>query len=58
LRYARGMEKKTADTFVDMYVNERTVDLGPDGRESIEFFLRRAEESGYIPAIPRIDFVM
>jgi 5,8-dihydroxy-2-naphthoate synthase len=57
LRYARGMEKKTADTFVGMYVNERTVDLGPDGRESIELFLRRAEESGYIPAIPKIDFV-
>lgn len=58
LRYARGMEKKTADTFVGMYVNERTVDLGPDGRESIEFFLRRAEESGYVPAVQKIDFVM
>ena len=58
LRYSRGMEKKTADAFVGMYVNDRTVDLGPDGRESIELFLRRAEESGYIPAIPKIDFVM
>jgi predicted solute-binding protein len=41
-----------------MYVNERTLDLGPDGRESIELFLRQAEDSGYIPKIPKIDFVM
>jgi 5,8-dihydroxy-2-naphthoate synthase len=58
LRYARGMETKTADTFVGMYVNERTLDLAPDGRESIELFLRQAEDSGYIPKIPKIDFVM
>jgi len=57
LRYARGMETKTADTFVRMYVNERTVDLGPDGRASIELFLQRAEDAGYVPKIPKIDFV-
>ncbi len=58
LRYARGMESATADRFVGMYVNERTVDLGPDGRASIEHFLTRAEDSGYIPKLPKIDFVM
>lgn len=58
LRYARGMEASTADTFVGMYVNERTLDLGADGRASIEYFLQRAEDSGYIPKLPKIDFVM
>ncbi len=58
LRYARGMEATTADTFVGMYVNERTVDLGPDGRASIEHFLQRAEDSGYVPKLPKLDFVM
>ena len=58
LRYARGMEQKTADTFVGMYVNERTLDLGPDGRASIELFLQRAEGSGYVPKLPKLDFVM
>ncbi len=58
LRYARGMRSETADTFVGMYVNERTLDLGPDGRASIELFLRRAQDAGLIPALPPIDFVM
>ncbi|MDQ6768154.1 MAG: ABC transporter substrate-binding protein [Candidatus Eremiobacteraeota bacterium] len=58
LRYARDMEPKTADTFVGMYVNERTVDLGADGRASIQYFLQRAEDSGYVPKLPKIDFIM
>jgi len=58
LQYSRGMKKETADTFVGMYVNERTVDLGPDGRASIEHFLQRAEDAALIPALPTIDFVM
>jgi 1,4-dihydroxy-6-naphthoate synthase len=58
LRYARGMRTETADKFVGMYVNERTVDLGPDGRASIELFLRRAEEARLVPPLPPIDFVM
>jgi 1,4-dihydroxy-6-naphthoate synthase len=57
LRYARGMETKTADTFVGMYVNERTVDLGPDGRASIEHFLQRAQDADLVPKIGRIDFI-
>ncbi len=58
LQYARGMKKETADTFIGMYVNQRTVDLGPDGRASIEHFLQRAEDAALIPALPAIDFVM
>jgi 1,4-dihydroxy-6-naphthoate synthase len=58
LRYARGMREDTADRFVGMYVNERTIDLGPDGRASIELFLQRAQDAGFIPPLPPIDFVM
>ena len=58
LRYARGMETSTADTFVGMYVNKRTVDLGDDGRESIRRFLRLGAEAGIVPAVEDIDFVM
>ena len=57
LRYARGMEPKTADTFVGMYVNRRTVDLGKEGRASIRLFLERGARAGIAPAIPSIDFV-
>jgi 1,4-dihydroxy-6-naphthoate synthase len=58
LRYARGMETSTADTFVGMYVNRRTVDLGEDGRKSIRLFLRLGAQAGIIPAVPDIDFVL
>ena len=57
LRYARGMETKTADTFVGMYVNRRTVDLGDEGRASIGLFLKRGAQAGYIPRVPKLDFV-
>lgn len=57
LRYARGMRTETADAFVGMYVNERTVDLGSDGRKSIQLFLDMAAEKGLIPAVGRVDFV-
>jgi 1,4-dihydroxy-6-naphthoate synthase len=52
------METSTADTFVGMYVNRRTVDLGEDGRKSIRLFLQRGAEAGIIPAVPDIDFVL
>jgi 1,4-dihydroxy-6-naphthoate synthase len=58
LRYARGMETSTADTFVGMYVNRRTVDLGDDGRASIRLFLKQGVEAGIVPAVREIDFVM
>ena len=58
LRYARGMEIQTADTFVGMYVNQRTLDLGADGRKSIRVFLERGAAAGVIPRVPEIDFVM
>ena len=57
LRYARGMEVKTADTFVGMYVNRRTLDLGEDGRASIKLFLARGAQAGIISAVPSIDFI-
>ena len=57
LRYARGMERTTADTFVAMYVNRRTLDLGVEGRRSIRLFLERGARAGIIPQLPEIDFV-
>lgn len=57
LRYARGMETETADTFVGMYVNRRTVDLGDDGRKSIRLFLERGAAAGIVPNVGAIDFI-
>jgi 1,4-dihydroxy-6-naphthoate synthase len=51
------METSTADTFVGMYVNRRTVDLGDDGRKSIRLFLQLGAEAGIVPKIGDLDFV-
>jgi 1,4-dihydroxy-6-naphthoate synthase len=57
MQYARGLETATADTFVGMYVNDWTVDMGERGKESIRLFLGRAAERGYIPQGISVDFI-
>jgi 1,4-dihydroxy-6-naphthoate synthase len=57
LRYARGLDRATADRFVGMYVNQRTVDYGERGRQAVRLFLERAHRAGLIPRVPRLDFV-
>jgi 5,8-dihydroxy-2-naphthoate synthase len=57
MQFARDMEKGVADTFVGMYVNDWTVDLGEAGKRSIRLFLGEAEEKGLIPAVGDVEFV-
>lgn len=57
LSFGRGLTHTEADTFVQMYVNERTVDIGEEGRKSIELFLRRGYELKIIPQQVHADFV-
>ena len=35
MQFARDVDPQLADKFVGMYVNERTLDYGPDGREAV-----------------------
>jgi 1,4-dihydroxy-6-naphthoate synthase len=39
-----------------MYVNERTLDYGPDGKEAIRRLLETGYRAGIIPIEPRVDF--
>ena len=48
---------RLASRFVSMYVNERTLDYGPDGREAIRKLLELGHERGIIPIAPQVDFV-
>jgi 1,4-dihydroxy-6-naphthoate synthase len=57
MQFARDMEAKTADTFVGMYVNDWTVDMGEAGKRSIRLFLERGAESGLIPPFGDVEFV-
>jgi 1,4-dihydroxy-6-naphthoate synthase len=57
MQFARDLDTQSADKFVGMYVNERTVDYGEDGREAIRRLLDMGFKQGIIPHEPKIDFV-
>ncbi len=57
MQFARELDSRTASRFVSMYVNERTLDYGADGREAIRKLLELGHERGIIPIAPRVDFV-
>ena len=40
--FGRGIDRETADRFVEMYVNERTTGYGEEGRRAVEELFRRA----------------
>jgi 1,4-dihydroxy-6-naphthoate synthase len=55
-RYGRGLDGATADRFVDMYVNELTLDIGDEGRQAVSELLARAQAAGLAGEV-RLDFV-
>jgi 1,4-dihydroxy-6-naphthoate synthase len=57
MQFARDLDTQTANRFVSMYVNERTLNYGEDGREAIRKLLTMGHERGIIPHAPVIDFV-
>ncbi len=57
MQFARDLEPQMADKFVGMYVNERTLDYGKDGREAIVKLLQMGHEAGIIPQKPNVEFV-
>jgi len=56
LNYARDMDTRLADEFVGMYVNQRTVDYGPDGREAVRRLLDEGFRAGLIPGPVQLEF--
>lgn len=57
MRFARGLDRAKADTFVGMYVNDWTRDYGPKGREAVRAFLDRGTAAGLIPHRVTVEFV-
>ena len=57
MQFARDLDARLANRFVSMYVNERTLDYGPDGREAIRKLLDLGYERGIIPIAPKVEFV-
>ncbi len=57
MQFARDLDARLANRFVSMYVNDRTLDYGPDGRQAIRKLLELGHERGIIPIAPQVDFV-
>lgn len=55
--YGRGLDSVKTDEFVGMYVNQRTLDYGEDGRRAVQLFLDRGHEAGIIPHRVDVAFV-
>ena len=47
-QWGRGIDEDTNRKFVGMYVNDRTIDYGPDGREAIRRFLVQGQQIGLV----------
>ena len=57
MQFARDLDPQMADKFVGMYVNERTLDYGKDGRTAIAKLLEMGHKAGIIPQQPNVEFV-
>lgn len=57
MQFARDLDPQLADKFVGMYVNERTLDYGSDGREAVRRLLDMGHTAGIIAHPAKVDFV-
>jgi 1,4-dihydroxy-6-naphthoate synthase len=57
MQFARDLDPSLANKFVGMYVNERTLNYGEDGREAIRKLLQMGFDRGIIPMQAEVAFV-
>ncbi len=57
MQFARDLDPNLANRFVGMYVNERTLNYGEDGRDAIRKLLEMGYDRGIIPHRANVDFV-
>lgn len=57
MQFARDLDTASADKFVGMYVNERTIDYGQDGREAVRRLLDMGHKAGIIKQPARVDWM-
>jgi 1,4-dihydroxy-6-naphthoate synthase len=56
IAFGRDLDPQLADRFVGMYVNERTLDYGDDGREAIRRLLDMGHRANIIAIEPQVEF--
>lgn len=57
IQFSRGLDLADVDRFIGMYVNDLTLDYGPDGREAVRRLLDEAYEKNLIPKKVDLEFV-
>jgi 1,4-dihydroxy-6-naphthoate synthase len=57
MQFARDLDPNLANRFVSMYVNERTLAYGDDGKEAIRKLLDMGHERGIIPMASKVEFI-
>jgi 1,4-dihydroxy-6-naphthoate synthase len=57
LSFGRGLNRAKADQFVEMYVNNWTLDFGPKGRQAVARLLAEGHKAGVIPRLVVPEFV-
>jgi 1,4-dihydroxy-6-naphthoate synthase len=57
MQFAGDIDPNLANRYVGMYVNERSLDYGDDGRKAIRRILEMGHERGIIPIKAKVDFI-
>lgn len=57
MSFGRGLNRAKADQFVEMYVNNWTLDFGPVGRQAVARLLSEGYKAGVIPRLIVPEFV-
>jgi 1,4-dihydroxy-6-naphthoate synthase len=57
MSFGRGLNRSKADQFVEMYVNQWTLDFGPVGRQAVARLLAEGHAAGVIPTLVLPEFV-
>jgi 1,4-dihydroxy-6-naphthoate synthase len=53
--WGRGIDDETNEEFVRMYVNDRTIDFGQDGRDAVRLFLKEGQKIGMVDVNLNVD---
>lgn len=56
-KFSRGSQASMIDEFVGMYVNERTLDYGQEGKAAVSEFIERGKSLGVVDQNMKIEFV-
>lgn len=57
VQYSRGLDRKKADKFVGMYVNDFTLDLRERGQDAVALLFKLGHEAGLIEELIEPEFV-